>query len=144
MAILPDFPGLRVEIIVAGTPLQEYDLPNDTDEVTTNASTIKYVEATPGAEFAVHVTVDRKFKHAKYDLDYRVTIDGNKDLSRGKLMTKKHHVQGRTSTLGAIKFASGKQVIKRNFFFSTLTTGHFFSQSSHLSLGLTLLQLILP
>lgn len=81
MAILPSFFGLRVEIIVNGAALPEYDYehvaPGEAKEVT------KYVEAQPGAEFAVRIIADKNFPTTN-DLGYAIWTDGSMVVSRFK------------------------------------------------------------
>jgi hypothetical protein len=135
MAILPAFPGLLVEVVVSDTALQEYNLPEDSEETTTNKSTIKYIEAKPGLEFAVRFSIERNFEYIKNDIHFDVTLDGNKVFRRRVLLQKERHTRGLVSIVDGVKLDSGKNIIKRNFVFSTLTTGqlpHFFNLQSDL------------
>jgi hypothetical protein len=73
MVALPSCPGLEVNIIVDGQPLEEYD---DIDEGSTipNAVT-KYVEAQSEVEFAVRVKVTHDFPFPAGDLEIKATVD---------------------------------------------------------------------
>ena len=72
MVILASLPGVRVEIIVDGTPLVEYD-----DEETPEQSKLvsRYVEAQTGAVFAVEVSVDES-RPTSQDLIVFLSVDG--------------------------------------------------------------------
>lgn len=56
MAVLSTCPGLKVEIIVNGEPLQEFD-GSEGDQAADTKTT--YIEATTGAEFAVKYDIGR-------------------------------------------------------------------------------------
>lgn len=77
MAILPDCPGIKVEVVVDGTALTEYDDTENGTHLEATASTVKYVEATTGANFLVRVSIDPGFK-TLWDVRTVVKIDGNK------------------------------------------------------------------
>lgn len=78
MAILHDCPGLKVEIIVKGEPLREWD---DDEEASPRAVT-KYIEAQSGANFALKWRFSSPFPDdhgvravLKVDNDHRRKID---------------------------------------------------------------------
>jgi hypothetical protein len=56
MAIHPDFPGLKAEVIVNGAPLKEYD----DDEKPQPKMLTKYVEVSSNDCFWVEYTVPKK------------------------------------------------------------------------------------
>ncbi|RDI85414.1 hypothetical protein Vi05172_g4763 [Venturia inaequalis] len=122
MAILSGFPGLEVVVTVNGNSLHEYDLPDDTDEITTNASTIKYIEAHPGTKFAVRTTAKGEFKHIKNDLYWKVMVDGKEALLRDKISRHSSHPSTYDATIGGVKVVSGNSVMERPFTFSALET----------------------
>ncbi|KAE9961501.1 hypothetical protein BLS_001914 [Venturia inaequalis] len=122
MAILSGFPGLEVVVTVNGNSLHEYDLPDDSDEITTNASTIKYIEAHPGTKFAVRTTAKGEFKHIKNDLYWKVMVDGKEALLRDKISRHSSHPSIYDATIGGVKVASGNSVMERPFTFSALET----------------------
>ncbi|KAE9985901.1 hypothetical protein EG328_006741 [Venturia inaequalis] len=56
MAVFPDLPGYEAKIVVDGVECAEYPAPDDLDEDDPNLVT-KYIEATPGAKFQIHIYV---------------------------------------------------------------------------------------
>lgn len=72
MAILAGVPGLKVEILVNGEPLREYDEDRDEDDEPSEPNTItKYVEVVSGAEFQIKYTFKRPFPSQKaVDVDF--------------------------------------------------------------------------
>jgi hypothetical protein len=72
MVVLPDVPGLKVQVVVQGQPLREYqDLAADIAERTAEC----YVEAHTGAVFEIHFTFDDSFPGDR-PVSMIVTIDG--------------------------------------------------------------------
>ncbi|TID13723.1 ATP-dependent RNA helicase [Venturia nashicola] len=122
MAIIPRFPGLEVTVTVDGNPLHEYDLPDDTDEIESDASAIRYIEAQPGVEFAVHIKSDPVFEYNDNDTCVKVIVDGKDYLTRAKAKSKATITDSWTMTLTGSLLASGKNLIERNWMFSTLKT----------------------
>lgn len=108
---------------VDGNPLHEYDFPDDTEEHTTDESTIKYIEAQPGAEFAVCVKLDTMFEYSENDINLDVFVDGKDFLACDQLIDKAELTEGYTTTLRGPLLASGNNIIERNWVFSTLKTG---------------------
>jgi hypothetical protein len=72
MAILPECPGLKVEVFVQGRHMQEYD---DNEEDPSPKMVTKFVEAQSGANFSVVATFKPPFS-AQHDVMMRVIIDG--------------------------------------------------------------------
>ncbi|KAF2677306.1 hypothetical protein K458DRAFT_163912 [Lentithecium fluviatile CBS 122367] len=72
MAITTVYPGLQVDVVVNGAPLQEYDDDEDEDSPDT---TTKYVEATSGANFEIRYSFGTGFS-AKHAVVTRVHVDG--------------------------------------------------------------------
>jgi hypothetical protein len=88
MAVLPSCPGLKVEVIVNGEPITEYD-DNEADqpnELGANA-TSTYIEAASGAKYAIRVTFSDGFQR-KYTVKAAAHIDGV--LVHAVIMQKKH------------------------------------------------------
>ena len=73
MAILPASPGLTVEVMVGGQPLQEIA---DEDVPTDDRTVIKYIEAQAGTKFAFKVTFDEPFLPVDNDIGSVIIIDG--------------------------------------------------------------------
>jgi hypothetical protein len=73
MVIPPSCPGVNVEILVDGQPLQEYD---EIDECPVAPNTaIKYIEARSEAEFAVKVRIDHDFPFPAGDIEVKTILD---------------------------------------------------------------------
>ncbi|KAF2651345.1 hypothetical protein K491DRAFT_761119 [Lophiostoma macrostomum CBS 122681] len=85
MAILPDIPGLRVEVYVNGDPLREYhdyeedsedDDEDDEEEPDRPRKTVtKYVEAVSGANFELRVSFNDSFD-SPHAIRGKIEIDG--------------------------------------------------------------------
>lgn len=136
MAILSGFPGLEVAVTVNGDALHEYDLPDDIEEIMTDGSTIKYIEARPGTEFAIRCEIEPTFEYSENDLYLNVTVDNY--LAHAKFMST--GVQ--TETLTGPLMASGKKLIERNWVFSTLKTGQRLHHGFMLNTMLNITQLV--
>ena len=77
MAILPAFPGLTVEILVNGVPLQEYD---DEDEELESPNTIaEYIEARSGTQFSVRCISSQRLPVP--DSTMQIFLDGTQVTS---------------------------------------------------------------
>lgn len=73
MAIHNDYPGLKVEIVVNGQALQEYEDKSDK----ANAKVVtRYVEARAGAAFSVVVSFEQPFQNNR-GIAMHVLVDGN-------------------------------------------------------------------
>jgi hypothetical protein len=118
MAVLDYVPGVKVEIIVNGRPLQEYA---DQDHGETSPTTMtRFVEAQSGQEFAIRYTITRPFP--KYPVRFDILLDGQwvpgayvdkKDAS-GTSLT--HLIEG-------FRSFDGDKAFLHKFFFSELTIG---------------------
>jgi hypothetical protein len=86
MVVITSCPGINVEILVDGQPLQEYDAV-DVSPTPANTAT-KYIEARSDAEFAVRVTVDNDCLFPAADFAINMELDG-KQLS-GSLFHAKY------------------------------------------------------
>lgn len=73
MAVLPNCPGLRVEVFVDDEPLTEY---GDVEDAANNTSVVKYVEAIADATFRLRVFVDAGFS-TTYGLKAKALVDGS-------------------------------------------------------------------
>lgn len=126
MAILTKCPGFEVDVTVNGNALREYDLPADSDEFpTSDDSTIKYVEAQAGQEFAVRLRMSRQTPDVNNDLVFEVNADG--EMRRALTVTKSQLVPGMTASMDGVKRYFETQVVLRKFVFSNLITGFVFS-----------------
>jgi hypothetical protein len=74
MAILPSCPGAEVEVIVNRQSLREYD---DTSNTPTPPKTItKYIKATSGTEFAIHLVFTKGYPYPIGDIEQFIYFDG--------------------------------------------------------------------
>ncbi|KAF2117502.1 hypothetical protein BDV96DRAFT_597437 [Lophiotrema nucula] len=88
MAVLPEYPGLKVEIVVDSAPLREYD---DIGNAPQSPRTVtKYIETRlqDRKTFQVRVTLTPQFDF-QYDLRVVANLDGK--LARG-CIEQKHHL----------------------------------------------------
>ncbi|KAF1850026.1 uncharacterized protein K460DRAFT_326500 [Cucurbitaria berberidis CBS 394.84] len=114
MAILSTCPGLKVEIIVDGEPLPEFD-DQEADQESHTKTT--YIEAKTGADFVVRYTVSALF--STDDISAQICIDGdegnhNAHESHELNNTLVHTVEGRLSK-------AGRRVFIQKFQFAELT-----------------------
>jgi hypothetical protein len=73
MIILPLCPGVHLEVLVHGHPIQEYD---DIDQGPVPPNTVtKYIEAPSDTEFAIRLKVTDAFLFPPSDLELRTSID---------------------------------------------------------------------
>lgn len=102
MAILPDQPGLKVEIYVNGSPLKEYDDDGDLKPKTVT----KYIEAVSGAQFKIKYSFHEPFP-SKHDITAKVWVDGK--VLNNTLIHKRDifHKSGYTCS-GARSYLGGK------------------------------------
>jgi hypothetical protein len=119
MAIHTDYPGLKVEIVVNGQPLPEYD-----DETNTPDSNVvtKYVEAESGAEFSINYSFDKTFP-TSHDVNVRCSLDGRQvrkpRVGRTKLLCE------RGQKITGLRVQEGKSWGLKKFRFSDLVVGKF-------------------
>ncbi|KAF2004868.1 hypothetical protein P154DRAFT_518926 [Amniculicola lignicola CBS 123094] len=116
MAIIPDQPSLQVEVLVNGTPLQEYD----DDEVEASPTSVtKYIEAKSGAEFAIRWTFTPPFPKNTVMLD--IFLDGK--WMRGVFANQKnfHGIAPYSYMITGAVHEVGKGWFERKFCFSKLT-----------------------
>jgi hypothetical protein len=78
MAILQGLPGVELNILVNGEMLEEWTDNNEVDQTDGHNHVTKYVESTPGANFAVQYKVTEEyFDHHHENLRFVFFIDGN-------------------------------------------------------------------
>lgn len=114
---LPTVPGLEIALSVNGQDLHEYDDEADAD----GAEYTRYVEAVPGANFAIQFRPDRRFQYSHNTLELKVYLDGVS--TQGKVYSPKartgghtaHTVTGKTEQIGGRGF-------RRKFAFADLKT----------------------
>jgi hypothetical protein len=121
MAIIPGLPGLRAEIIVNDIARKEYPPPADSHEDAPSSVT-SYIEAADDSKFAIRIHIDRHFEYIEGDLCFGIRLDGEK--VRNYLADEKNHKKGRILTVDYATAGSGENYVKREFFFSLLTTGN--------------------
>jgi hypothetical protein len=74
MAVLPDCPHIRAEILINGRPVQEYHPPEDGDDGDSPMSVTKYIEAISGANFEVRMSIDQAYKSI-YAMKASICVD---------------------------------------------------------------------
>ena len=121
MAILRDQPGLKVEILIDGVPIQEYD--DENEEIVPNVVT-KYIEAKSGVNFAIRYTVLPRF-HIKHALVVQSYLDGKPMRSHVCSEDEIRNYKSRTMT--GVREAIAGKYYKRKFCFSKLNTGQLYS-----------------
>jgi hypothetical protein len=119
MAIHQDHPGLTVEIMANGEPLQEYD---DASEEKVPGEVTKYIEARSGVEFMIRYKFAAPFSDKK-DVGCLAMVDGqcvvNQYINRGELLKLGHFY----SRGVRVKGASG--LVLQNFAFANLRVSKF-------------------
>jgi hypothetical protein len=115
MAVHDDCPGLTVEILVDGKPLEEYAYEEE-DELPN--TTTRYVECRSGTEFAINTNFKAPF--APMEMSIRVYLDGAK---MANLFARKHTMLGRTYTQSSTKWKESGEWRTSNFLFSDLRVG---------------------
>lgn len=73
MAIHPDLPGVTVIIVANNQLLQEF---REDDAREEEGTITRYVEATSGSHFAVHIAVDQTFQFQGDSLAFSIAVDG--------------------------------------------------------------------
>ncbi|KAE9969443.1 hypothetical protein BLS_005354 [Venturia inaequalis] len=119
MAVFPDLPGYEAKIVVDGVECAEYPAPDDLDEDDPNLVT-KYIEATPGAKFQIHVYVRPEAQALRFNsIVARIVVDGQK--IRSPIWRKRCGTSEVRITRGLEEqSATGWQM--RDLMFSVLTT----------------------
>lgn len=123
-------PGLEVQIVVAGVPLQEYNSDED-DEV---KSVTKYIEATSGANFEIRWSFTSDFKQKGHQILIAVYGDGMglaAETSRpSDLLTGYSTLTGRTRN-------AGNHAVFEKFTFSELKIGMLSSSNCRAQTSVT-------
>jgi hypothetical protein len=117
MAIHNDYPGLTVQIICGGKPIEEHVYEED-EEREEPKTTTRYIESQSNAEFAIKTTFRPPF--APLDLDVVVYLDG---IKVGGLIVHKHRMLNETYVQSATKWKGGQEWRASKFFFSDLNVG---------------------
>ncbi|CAN9269677.1 unnamed protein product [Alternaria alternata] len=114
MAIHNDYPGLTVQIICGGKPIEEhvYEADEEREEPKT---TTRYIESQSNAEFAIKTTFRPPF--APLDLNVVVYLDG---IKVDGLIVHKHQMLNETYVQSATKWKEGQKWRASKFFFSDL------------------------
>lgn len=124
MAIVPGCPGLVVEVLVDGVPLQEYN--DDEDEEGSPGITTKYIEAHSGSSFTIRFSYANSLPVHPHLV--RISLDGQRIYTRFYLNSvprQKHAIESRISKIG-------EQTVCRKFQFRELdiSTSNFVSTTS--------------
>ncbi|KAF2035317.1 hypothetical protein EK21DRAFT_54266 [Setomelanomma holmii] len=115
MAISGDHPGLLVEIIVDGRPLQEYE-----DEDAPPNTITKYVEASSGKEFAMKFTFSPPLP-TQYGVEARVNIDGASIRVVSYAPDELYKPGGHTKS--GVSYQENGQWFRQNYCFTALNIG---------------------
>lgn len=118
MAIVPGVPGLKIEVVSNGTPLREY---NDPDDTSPGNTVTKYVEAISGATFAIRYTIDPTFQYLHDAAKLQMRLDGNKVFSRH--IRKESHREHCEVFDGCLSLENDKSY-KRKFCFMEVSLGN--------------------
>jgi len=115
MAVLSGYPGLKVEILVHGAALQEYD--NESEPETADKIS-KYIESKSGEHFAILFTVSEPFQRG--NLAVKIFLDGervsHKHYDADELFDPAgHEVDGESTK-------SGTQTFKHKYVFAVAET----------------------
>jgi hypothetical protein len=117
MAIHDDYPGLTVEIIVDGKPLEEC---KDEEEEEVPKTTTRYIECRSGAEFGIRTT----FKSPPFvsmSVLIRAHLDG--ELSAQNIAFDKRMVDTRIVNQTGSRWKDGTSWRQSNLAFSELELG---------------------
>jgi len=118
MAILTKVPGVKVEVMVDGEPLQEYD---DGSEPVVMHETTKYVQvqSQTGKEFSIKVTFTHPFRER--NMSFIVALDGNSRINSGHISADElRNYAGHE--LGSIITKAGIDRYEQKFCFEKLQT----------------------
>ncbi|KAF2491026.1 hypothetical protein BU16DRAFT_141592 [Lophium mytilinum] len=116
MAILNDLPGLKVEIVVNGQTLKEYD-DDDEDPEEKPRTVTKYIEATSGASFEVRFTFTRLFSLSMYSFAMDIYLDGK---FMDNMCIQKNDLFKGPIELTGVRSKKGEQWYLEKFCFSKL------------------------
>ncbi|RYN76558.1 hypothetical protein AA0119_g6881 [Alternaria tenuissima] len=114
MAIHNDYPGLTVQIICGGKPIEEHVNEED-EERDEPKTTTRYVECQSNTEFAIKTTFRPPF--APLDLAIHVHLDG---IKVNGLIVHKHQMLNETYVKSATKWKEGQKWRASKFVFSDL------------------------
>ena len=117
MAIHNDYPGLTVQIICGGKPIEEHVYEED-EEREEPKTTIRYIECQSNTEFAIKTTFRPPF--APLDLAIHVHLDG---IKVNGLIVHKHQMLNETYVKSATKWKEGQKWRASKFVFSDLNVG---------------------
>ncbi|KAK0650602.1 hypothetical protein DIS24_g6713 [Lasiodiplodia hormozganensis] len=116
MAILPDIPGLKVEVKVNREPLEEF---RNEDEPDTSNTVTRYVEATSGANFTVQITYDEALdpKYKDWDISSALFLDGQRaDKCTTRREKWRHDGQTTVTFTGVRGFENGEYCLRKMAF----------------------------
>ncbi|CAN9374228.1 unnamed protein product [Alternaria alternata] len=114
MAIHNDYPGLTVQIICGGKPIEEHVYEED-EEREEPKTTTRYIESQSNAGFAIKTAFRPPF--APLDLNVVVYLDG---IKVDGLIVHKHQMLNETYVQSATKWKEGQKWRASKFFFSDL------------------------
>ncbi|KAH8625607.1 hypothetical protein IG631_19486 [Alternaria alternata] len=114
MAIHNDYPGLTVQIICGGKPIEEHVYEEDEEREEPKTMT-RYIECQSNTEFAIKTTFRPPF--APLDLAIHVHLDG---IEVNRLIVHKYQMLNETYVQSATKWKEGQKWRASKFFFSGL------------------------
>ena len=119
MVAAPSHQGLWAKVLVNNSPVREYATGED-DEFP--HKTVRYIKATPGANFKVQIDVGRKYPYQGECLSVDAYVDGQ--LVRNIFINKKKFPKkGRPYSSSFEGFVSGDGNSLQKFIFSNLVVG---------------------
>jgi hypothetical protein len=122
MVIPPSCPGLNVEILVDGQPLQEYD---DVDKNPVPPNTVtKYIEARSNVNFSIRAKFDAKFPFPAGHVQFKTSLD--QQHTQGNLIPAQYlfHPEG-TMNEGYFSHTGGETHDLYKYCFVALDLGMF-------------------
>jgi len=116
MAILRDVSGVKVEVLVGGTPIPEFD---DGTQDSPKISK-KWVEAVTGANFAVKMSFTDRYR-SRHGVRAQVSLDGKVMCS--SIYHAKHLRQAEGHTVEGARSRIDRSNFLQKFKFAELATG---------------------
>ncbi|RYN81352.1 hypothetical protein AA0120_g10047 [Alternaria tenuissima] len=114
MAIHNDYPGLTVQIICGGKPIEEHVYEEEEEEEESKTTT-RYIESQSNAEFAIEATFRPPF--TPLDLTMHVHLDG---VKVDGLIARKHRMLNRTYVQSKTEWKEGQEWRASKFVLSDL------------------------
>ncbi|KAI5199062.1 hypothetical protein E4T39_06405 [Aureobasidium subglaciale] len=121
MAIIPEVPHVKVDVVVDGRALPEY-LDEDDDDSISSDSTIKYVESTTGSKFSIRTSLAGLGLRDLEEGDSMI-VDTHLDGKMVDSAVKKFPLDGYPSfEIRGVRYREGGLWKQRDFMFAELVT----------------------